>query len=157
MSWTRRAFVTLAAAVLLLPLANAPAEAGAEAELLVARHRSGPFDPTIIRVNLDVGEAKTVWLKAKNVTSGTVEVELVYSADGSYGGYRSKYFRNGNNITQEIKDTTGYAFSIGADKAKKFELRIRRTVNSEGDGCVTTAVESPTDFAHVVLNAPLCS
>jgi hypothetical protein len=153
---TRAAVIVTAGAAL---LAASPASAGDDFKLRI-RKGEQPY-ARFSFANIPPGESKLFSLKVVDHTPTNVDT-ILDEDNPDVAGYKTKYFRNDNNITQQVKDSDGYAFDPGADGVQKFRMKVKVTSDSPpGPFCrrVMAYLDGPfgeSDNIVAVLNDALC-
>ena len=152
--WGIAVVVALGASVV-LAAAGAPADAGVpEARITVSKQKSGPFREDL-KLNLDPGQAKILYLKVRNVDNDELNTQLM---DGGNPNLALKWFtrwRGGENITAEVE--ANYDLDLQPGQVKKFRWKVKLI---SGAGCAETHVTWPisgSDFVRARVNANACS
>jgi hypothetical protein len=117
-----------------------------------AKQPDGPFVQEI-HANVNEGQVKFFTLRPKNISESDLRPELAQPIIPL--GFQIKYFRNGNNITADVRDGDGYSFNLRAGKSKRFDVRIKAQIS--GEACVLTQITDATvahDAAIITLNSP---
>ena len=143
----------LGALAVAIPLS--PADAGpspsTHVRIKISKHADGPFKETA-RLNIDVGKAKSAYLKVRSLTGNDEGAFLIDT--NVVSNIVQRYFtKNGTEITSDVTGGGGgYLFSAKGDKPKLFRVKVHR--NGGGHRCWSIAVQDDAegDFDNVRLN-----
>ena len=122
-------------------------------KLTIAKHEDGPFSELGVRINIDIGERKLVYIRVRSVTD---QVEVASLEDDAADGYPTKYFTaGGKNITDEVAGDS-YMFNARPDRAKKFVAKNKR-IEGADPTCllIITNDGSAQSEAAIAANRPL--
>jgi hypothetical protein len=135
------------------------AAAGQDVRMKVSKHEGGPYSETL-RLNLDSGQAKNLYLRVQNQSVTKERAALLGPIHVS--DYTFKYFTaNGTNISDEVAGgLEGYQFAIGVGNAKKFRVRVKLSIAGPPNlQCFTPSIfyndYSALDHVFVALNGQI--
>ena len=158
----RGATAFLLALVLAVALIAAPSAAAGEptVRVKVAKHKDGPYRPNL-NTSIDPGETRSLWFRAAN--PGTEELELVFGDAGTSDdvGFKTRWFKSGDNISDEVEGSPGYEFSLDPGQRKYFNAK-QTALDAPGavEGCLAGGAEVPKvtgDLATVEINGAMCA
>jgi hypothetical protein len=87
----------------------------------VAKHATGPYKETGVRVDLAAGDARNAYLEVRALGDESVAASL--AAAGDLEGYRVKYFKaNGTDVTNQV---TNDGFDFDAKSSKRLDTASR--------------------------------
>jgi hypothetical protein len=119
-----RCALSLTIAVAGLVLLTSPVDAGADFALNIKK-MNGTYAREVF-ANIAPGNAKDFTLRVTGPTDLSFPIVLE-EGDPDAAGYKTKYFRNDNNITGEVEQLGGYEFNLGSDGKQKFRMRVKVT------------------------------
>jgi hypothetical protein len=143
--------LAVGASVLDPPLATAGT---LEAQARVSKHKSGPYG-SFVRGNLDAGEKRLLYLKAKNTASVQQNLGWLELIDVNLDATWFKGFTGHNNITAAI-DADTYVFNVQSGKVR-FRVKVK-ALASGVEGCVTAQIHDSSNGvnANIGVNSDVC-
>src|SRR5262245_30631639 len=137
-----------------MSVAAGPASAGVNPSVKVAKHRDGPYTPSV-GANVTDARFRTFYVKTRG--QGTEPVDAHFRQQQGSLSFKVRYFKGTANITDAVTNA-GYPFTLKPDKATRFTLKLKAKDDPPASGCFGQEVSidggGSATLAVILANPP---